>query len=619
MIKDNDLKQVLTRLSKKINWSPVAVVLLVFISNCTTLNVKPEAPIGPAVSLASSHAVKGVNKRTRKNSIVKTRDPRSYYHFLMALKAERESQFEEAASHYHEVIKFDTSAEDIYERLTVLYLRSGQIDRTYQTAIDALKHFPNNLALSMILGDILSARGESQRALTYYQKISQMNPHSARALMFSGLINVHLEQYGEAKKQFQKMVLVEPTNPLGRHYLARQLIRSGDLEAAEKNLQRAVALRPNFFQAREHLAWVLESRGKFNEAIKEYNLLLKLNPKNNYIRSRLEKINSAEQNSSVSESTQKLPDYLIPQPNAHSKLANIFYEQAMYHKALDEFQIMAIAEPDSKAARLLMARIYEILGRTDKSIEQFEVLRVLEPGSVEVLLYLGRLYSMEGEYQETIDLVSRAIHLEPENDALYHSMSLANMAIENYDDAVENMRKAIEINPNKDSYYFELGALQEKAGKFKAAIKNMEQAIEINPMHSNAHNFLGYMYAIDGTNLDKALEHLKKALSIQPRNGYFLDSLGWIYYKKGESQKALREIKRAMVYTSPDPVLYDHLGDVQFSLKNYNEARGAWKTSLSLTRVQKDELDGEMPDTKKLEEKLQNIKKYIQPGHAKRN
>ena len=190
-------------------------------------------------------------------------------------------------------------------------------------------------------------------------------------------------------------------------------------------------------------------------------------------------------------------------------------------------------------------------------------------------------------------------------------MSLANIAIENYDVAVINMRKAIEINPNKDSYYFELGALQEKAGEFKAAIRNMEQAIEINPMHSNAHNFLGYMYAIDGTNLDKALDHLKKALSIQPRNGYFLDSLGWIYYKKGEPQRALHEIKRAMVYTSPDPVLYDHLGDVQFSLKNYREARGAWKTSLSLTIVQKDELDGEMPDPKKLEEKIQDVKKYL--------
>ncbi|GIS85073.1 MAG: hypothetical protein CM1200mP16_13730 [Nitrospina sp.] len=41
-----------------------------------------------------------------------------------------------------------------------------------------------------------------------------------------------------------------------------------------------------------------------------------------------------------------------------------------------------------------------------------------------------------------------------------------------------------------------------------------------------------------------ALEHLKKALTIQPRNGYFLDSLGWIYFKKGDSEKALFKYRK---------------------------------------------------------------------------
>ncbi len=214
MIKDDDLKQVLTRLSKKISWSLATGILLIFISNCTTINIQSEAtPNGP-VNLASSYAVNDIKSPSVKSPVVKNRDPRSYYHYLMALKAERHNLFEEATAHYHEVIRFDSSAEDIYEHLAVLYLRSGQIDMAYQTAIDALKVFPDNLALSMILGDILSARGDAERALTYFQKISQLNPHSARALMFSALMNVRLERYQEAKEQLQQMVLVEPTNPL---------------------------------------------------------------------------------------------------------------------------------------------------------------------------------------------------------------------------------------------------------------------------------------------------------------------------------------------------------------------------------------------------------------------
>ena len=178
------------------------------------------------------------------------------------------------------------------------------------------------------------------------------------------------------------------------------------------------------------------------------------------------------------------------------------------------------------------------------------------------------------------------------------------------------MRAAIQLNDQKDSYYFELGALLERREKYSDAIDNMLRAIELNPMHSNAHNFIGYMYALEGRYLDKALDHLKKALSIQPRNGYFLDSLGWIYFKKGDSEKALTEIKKAMVYVAPDPVLYDHLGDIHFSLKNYEEASGAWKTSLSLTKVKKDHVDsGEMPDAKTLANKISKVSRLLQESY----
>ena len=202
--------------------------------------------------------------------------------------------------------------------------------------------------------------------------------------------------------------------------------------------------------------------------------------------------------------------------------------------------------------------------------------------------------------------------MEPNNHQIYHSLALAYMSTKENDKAVESLEKALALNPQRDSYYFELGALKEKTGDFKGAIENMRRAIEINPLHSNAHNFLGYIYALEGRDLDRALEHLKKALTIQPRNGYFLDSLGWIYFKKGDSEKALLQIQKALIYTDPDPVLYDHLGDILFSLKNYDEATGAWKNSRSLTLHKKDDLGGEAPNPKVLQEKIEKAKRLIQ-------
>ena len=217
--------------------------------------------------------------------------------------------------------------------------------------------------------------------------------------------------------------------------------------------------------------------------------------------------------------------------------------------------------------------------------------------------------------EKSIGLLNEAVKLEPENDQLLHSLALAYMAKNENDMAIVTMSKAVALNPKKDSYYFELGALMEKSGDYKGAIKNMRQAIELNPLHSNAHNFLGYIYALEGYDLDQALEHLKKALTIQPRNGYFLDSLGWIYFKKGESKKALTQIQKALIYTEPDPVLYDHLGDILFSLENYDEASGAWKNSLFLTVNEKEDPGGEMPDPQTLRNKIDKAKRLLQQSY----
>ncbi|SVD07363.1 uncharacterized protein METZ01_LOCUS360217, partial [marine metagenome] len=311
-------------------------------------------------------------------------------------------------------------------------------------------------------------------------------------------------------------------------------------------------LRPNLLQSREFLAWIWDKQGNEDEAKREYKLLLKLDPLNKNIHERM----ASMKGSSVIVGTakyQSLVEDLLGNPQVHMKIGAIYYEQSIYLKALDEFQLIR-AKNQTKEVLMVLGRVYEILGRVDRAIEEVNDLIEIEPQSVSLMIYLARLYSKNSQPEETIRLIKDAIKVEEENDTLYHSLALAYMSVGQFDQAINKMQKAIAINENKDSYYFELGALLERTGKFELAIQSIKRSIELNPMHSNAHNFLGYMYAIQGKSLDKALGHLHKALSIQPRNGYFLDSLSWIYFKKGEPQRALDELKRAMVYTSPDPI-----------------------------------------------------------------
>ena len=87
--------------------------------------------------------------------------------------------------------------------------------------------------------------------------------------------------------------------------------------------------------------------------------------------------------------------------------------------------------------------------------------------------------------------------------------------------------------------------------------------------------------------------------------------MSWIYFKKGESQRALDELEKALVYTSPDPILYSHLGDIHFSLENYLAASKAWKTSLFLTLEKTDNSGDELPDPKDLEKKIRETEELL--------
>ena len=75
---------------------------------------------------------------------------------------------------------------------------------------------------------------------------------------------------------------------------------------------------------------------------------------------------------------------------------------------------------------------------------------------------------------------------------------------------------------------------------------------------------------------------MRKALEASPENGAYIDSLGWVYYKKGMFEEARIELERASEIIGDDPVIHDHLGDVYFKIGDLDKARESWEKSLEL-------------------------------------
>jgi tetratricopeptide (TPR) repeat protein len=138
----------------------------------------------------------------------------------------------------------------------------------------------------------------------------------------------------------------------------------------------------------------------------------------------------------------------------------------------------------------------------------------------------------------------------------------------------------------------------------------MKQIIEAEPDNADALNYLGYTYADLGENLDEAEDLIKRALELMPDEGYIIDSLGWVYYKKEMYPEAKEEIERALEISPEDPMLNEHLGDIQYRLGNQAEALDLYHRAWDLKPEEHYYKDYQIESLKKkieLLEKNQNI------------
>ncbi|MBT7916960.1 MAG: tetratricopeptide repeat protein, partial [Planctomycetaceae bacterium] len=104
--------------------------------------------------------------------------------------------------------------------------------------------------------------------------------------------------------------------------------------------------------------------------------------------------------------------------------------------------------------------------------------------------------------------------------------------------------------------------------------------LDDDPQHIGTLNDLGYLWAAQNKHLARAKNMLEAAVHAQPENKSYRDSLGWVYYRLGDFQRAKIELEKAAAGDSADGVILDHLGDTFQQLGNVERARELWKQAI---------------------------------------
>jgi tetratricopeptide (TPR) repeat protein len=148
--------------------------------------------------------------------------------------------------------------------------------------------------------------------------------------------------------------------------------------------------------------------------------------------------------------------------------------------------------------------------------------------------------------------------------------------------ALAVLQKGLDQNRDSVDLLFQLGAFYDKMGEFEKMVTQMKEVLRLEPDHADALNYLGYSYADRGIRLEEALQLIQKAMSLKPNMGYITDSLGWLYFKLGQYEKAAVELEKANQLTPDDPTITEHLADSYFKLHRIEKAIELYEKALKL-------------------------------------
>jgi len=176
-----------------------------------------------------------------------------------------------------------------------------------------------------------------------------------------------------------------------------------------------------------------------------------------------------------------------------------------------------------------------------------------------------RLFTLKETYKNEMDI--------------YEMLSALRLKQKRYQDVISESEKASDLGFSQ-TLLFNRAIAFEKLRQFQRLDEVLGQILDKRPNDTEVLNFYGYSLADRGIRLSEALNMVEKALKEKPNDGYYLDSLAWVYFKQEEYKKALENQLNAIEVVPNDAVMMEHLGDIYWRLNDVERAKASWQKAL---------------------------------------
>lgn len=412
-----------------------------------------------------------------------------------------------------------------------------------------------------------------------------------------------------AAELLEEALSIEPTDPESLHALGRIYQELGEPEAAARSFRAIVERHPDARAASSLLLQTLLEEGERDEAVALLRRRLERRPESVEMWQTLVDllVEAGEPTTAVRE-LERAPESVRQHPGIQRRLALALYRSGESEAALEHLD--RLVGPDDgredesggESVRFFRALLLAESGERERAADELALLWEENRGDVDFAVALVRLLLQQGESERAesvADEILGTVEASGDPEALQEArLDLAALfsGAERFERAIPMLERVVEEEPQSVRGQFLLASAYERSGRDEEAEVVFEELITQEPEFHLALNYLGYMWAEEGENLDRALELVKRAVELEPQNGAYVDSLGWVYYQLGRYDDAVRSLERAAELEPSDSTVHEHLGDAYRALGRNGKARAAYRRAL--------ELDG---DEATVREKLRSL------------
>lgn len=496
----------------------------------------------------------------------------------------------EAISLFREVLKIDPENHAAMYEIAKLLLESKKPAEAADLGQKARTLNPDNFWYHSVTADAYEQLNKTNEAEKVLIKMGEKFPNESETWIRLIELYLRTQQNDKAIKALDQLEKVSGSSPQIAMQKFRIYAISNKVIQAKQEIRGLIKLYPENHEYYRYLHDYFVSMQEIDSAAFVLEELLQVDPNNTfgliglsqYYKSKGKGLEATALQSRAMRSENMSPEAKIQLLLALS--STLDQDKSLYPEISKMTNELISILPDNPTLMALRADLYRFEGKPDSA--RSWLLKSLELDGTNESMWENLLYldgSMEN-YDFLMKDAEKALEYFPNNTEMLFMNGVSAFIQKEYATAKYALEKALKLGIAPQQEAQALSTLAETfhyLGEHEKSDQTFELALEIDKDNATTLNNYAYYLSLRNIHLDKAETMIKRAIQLMPETASFEDTYGWILYQKGNYKEALTWIQKAMD-TSPSPDVADHLGDVYYKLGDTQKAVEFWKKAKEL-------------------------------------